>query len=625
MGFKYNPQHHIISKLKPGKQGLVGTIYDKSIKKTKVYKFSTLLNKNGTHEHNIIQSLKKVYYCPYFIADSELVIHTIDSEFENADNIFNLKSKHKIDIDICLSEYINDSRKFTSFIEHSKQVNETIIISILKQSLLAVLMAKQEIGFTHYDLHSENILVQKCPYDDVYVWYDSKLNIPYVIPSLGYLPRIIDYGFSYADSVDNQYIISPLDFMKEGYLSFKTDEFADFRILLTSMLEELYYNRHDNPLFHIQKNIVKKLFKDINIDWGSGWLCDNKSCAVKYLYEMCMKCKQYEYIFESPTIDEHFYAILDLLQVLIKSPIPSDPFPNKSMEEVFNEFMFGFKEFYKHFMKLEYLFETNSVKEDEYIPNPTMGLYIVRSTIDCILATRDEYDEPGKSANAVRKFKNMLFDVIRKNTKFHLPKINYEKYMVSFYVMANALQSLLYREIQYRVKYIDKQYSKMNVETSNDIFYILNYYLDVPYHYTTNTRLIFMDCESKSSKIYKLSSDQSFHINTNCKNSIDVSQFIYDLIENELKPVMTTSSSQSIKSIIYSDNCSTESPNNLVSMQNWSDSEDESDASSTCLDFDIKYDWNIDEEYDSDEEVSSQYKKSILDIEYYAYISDEEE
>lgn len=618
MVFKYNPQHHVIQKLKPGKQGMVGLVYDKANKGCKVYKFSTLLNQNGTHEYNIIKSLLPLaQVCPYFPTNCELVTHEIDCNYEEAENPFELRSKHKLFIDICLTEYMNNSRKYTAFIEHPKQVSDGIIASILKQTLIGTLIASSYNNFTHYDLHSENILVQKCPYNDVYIWYDSKLQVPYVVPSLGYIPRIIDYGFSYSDAAKGESHTTPLDFMKEGYMSFRPDGVADFRILLTSMLEEMYYCRKYNPIFETQKRIVKKLFKGTNIDWGSGWLTDKKACAVKYIYEMCSTCKYKDAIFESPTVDEHFYGILDLIQILIPMPIDSDPFPDKSMKEIFEEFLIGMREFVKHFYKLEGIFEANTYREDEYEPNPTMGLYIIRASIDGVLETRDMYNGPGKSPEAVRKFKNKIQDVINHaNTVYQIPKINYEKYLVSFYVMANAMQSLLYREIHYREQFIARQYQKMPVENSHDIFYIINHYMNIPYHYSDDTRLIFMDSDNLVSKIYNLTETEAFDINTT-EDHIVQAKKIYDMIQ-EKEPIVQTSDRLKLQDLLYKE-CVIESPSNKVNMAEWSES-DESDSSSDDEDFNVKYKWEL-----SDEEGSeSRSKSSARDVEYYANDSGED-
>lgn len=593
MTFVYNPQHHIIQKLKFGKQGIVGLVYDKSTKQTRVYKFSSQLNMLGTHEYKVMKSLDTINsMCPFYTKAFELVNLPVNENFEHSDNPFEIAgNESKFILDVCISEYIEKSRKFTTFVHHYKQVNDNIIISILKQVLLASLVAKNKCGLTHYDLHSDNILVQKCSYNDVYVWYDARNDARYVIPTLGYVPRIIDYGFSYSSALDGTPITTPLDFMKEGYTSIKTDEFSDFRICLVSILEDFYHYRPESELFDVTKRIVKKTFKKLNLDWESGWFIDNKSGASKFLFESMIKNPANKAFFASPTIEEHFYSILGLLQLLMDNPLKSDPLPDKSMTVLFEEFLFGFKEFHKHFVKLEHAFEknVNYKNEKEYEPNPNMGLYIIRCTIECMLKTRDVYLNSAQPKDAVRKFQNLLFDSIRINKKLFDPKINYEKYMVSIYVMANTFQSLLYKEYAYRKQYIDRQHQLSPVTSSNDLFYLINRHLGVPYHYTENSRIIYINEEAGCSQIYKLDQDQCLALNTTGVAG-DLENLMFKYI-GDMKPVIDTTKT-SIQTILAENSATYDSPTNKVGMNDWSDSED-SDLDSDDEDFDVKYDWTL--------------------------------
>lgn len=593
MVFTYDPKRHIITKLKSGKQGLVGLILDKSDKTIKVYKFSTTLNQLGTHEYKIMKSLSTInQISPFFTQAYELVNCNINSNFEEANNPFELTTKYKYNVDVCISEYVGNARKLTSFLRHPKQVNDNIIISLLKQIFVGLLMAQKNVNFSHYDLHSENVLVQKCSYNDVYVWYDHTLKRGYVVPSLGYIPRIIDYGFSYSDNLQGTSITSPLSFMKEGYFSVHPDQFADLRILGVCVLDDLYHYRRDGYLFIYLKRIIKNMFKDTNIDWESGWFVDNRSCAEKFLYENIATHEEYHKYFESPTIDEHFYSMLGCLQLLVNTPLDTDPLPDKSMPELFQEFMYGFKEFYKHFIKLEHLFEENKEQENVYVSNPDMGLYIIRSTVECILATRSNYlnPDPVISKGAVRTFQNTLYDIIRINKKLHLPKINYAKYMVSIYVMVNAFQSLLYREYEYRKWYVCKQYATTGIESSNEVFQIIDTFLNIPYHYTPETRFILMNEEKGVSEIYHLTKEECLKLNEN-------QDMIPDLVHTMLsktEPSVSTNETKSIQQILFSEGQSLDSPNKKVEMNKWSPSDSESEDSDD-EEYNIKYDWSIPE------------------------------
>ena len=241
-----------------------------------------------------------------------------------------------------------------------------------------------------------------------------------------------------------------------------------------------------------------------------------------------------------------------------------------------------------------------------------MGLYIIRASVDGVLETRGEYNGPGKSADAVRKFKNKLFDVIRHaNTVYQVPKINFEKYMVSFYVMANALQSLLFREIYYREQYIDAQYSKMPVENSNEIFHILDHYMKIPYHYCKETRVILMDDENMCAKIYTLNEDECFDLNSS--EDVDVATKLYGKLADKVAVVQTSSKMNVIAMI--NQECNIASPTNKVCMDEWSESESSSDSSDD-EDFDVKYTWEHKDDEDDD-------VKSVYNMEHYGMDDDE--
>jgi hypothetical protein len=281
------------------------------------------------------------------------------------------------------------------------------------------------------------------------------------------------------------------------------------------------------------------------------------------------------------------------------------------MNELFDEFMFGFKEFYKHFVKLEHLFEDNNKLENVYESNPDMGLYIIRTSIDRVLKTKDEYLDKSKSKNAVRIFQNLLFDAIRVNKKLNIPKINYEKYMVSIYVMTNAFQSLLYREYVYRSKYVQNQYSTLGVETPNDIYEIINHYLTVPYHFTPETRFILINEMDGITKFYHLDKEQCLELNENNDTS---SELLYTFL-NEIEPYDTTEN-KTIQNILYSKEQCIDSPNQKVNMKNWSPSDDSENDDSDDEEYNIKYNWSIDSICD---------KVDKKPIEYYGETSGDED
>lgn len=583
--FKYDSKRYDVHLMKRGKQGMVGVMHDTKRNHARVYKFSSSMTMIGTHEYKIIRSLHKIAQslCPAFLKECELLTSVaIDPDFEHAPNPFDvypIKRKNILRLDTCMMEYVDSSKKLTSFVSHPEHVHESIIASLSLQVLINVLIANAYNKFTDYDLHSENILVQKCSYDTVYAWYDSTLNEPYVVPSLGYRPRIIDYGFAYTTAVDGESITSPIDFAKEGYLSYGPDTFADFRVFLVSMLNELHHFRGNSNLFRAQRKVVQTLFGEMNIDWESGWMTDRKACAVKFLYEATEKYAQS--VFESPTMADHFYVLLDLIQTMIELPITVDPCADKTMDDLALEFSASVREFNKHFSKLEHLYEKNMDDEDSYEENSTMGLYMVRVSVLFARTHRKTY-EPSKSPDIIRKFKNYLFDAIRDtNAKFFVPKINFEKYLVSILMMADILQSLLYREIKYRSSYLASQYATVPVPSSRHILQILYRYYKIPYHYSMNTQLHFMNEAKCVMNIYKFKNEDSCTLMNKCMNLAQAARLLFQLLQDDELVLVSPGSTPPTEN----------SPDRSIAMSTWSTSGDSESGTSDDEEYDVKYSW----------------------------------
>ena len=67
-------------------------------------------------------------------------------------------------------------------------------IECLAQLLLALEIAQREIGFTHFDLHYDNIILR--PIDSPYTYIVIIDNIEYTVVCEDFIPTIIDYGYS---------------------------------------------------------------------------------------------------------------------------------------------------------------------------------------------------------------------------------------------------------------------------------------------------------------------------------------------------------------------------------------------------------------------------------------------
>lgn len=624
--FDYDPSRHEVLPFNSGKQGTVGIIYDKKDETAWVYKISTGMNMIATHEYKIMQSLEPVIEIVPFFTKSYTLMNAIVNEDtffmeedddddddecnvnERDENPFNVHGKrYKYITDVHFFEYVKESHSLMKFVCKRKQVDDHIITSLLQQALFASLIAYRMIKFTHYDTHISNILVQKCCYDNVFFW-KHETNC-YVIPTFGYIPRFIDYGFSYTDNAcKNQPMITcPLAFMKEGYFSVHPDQFADMRILCINILEDLYKYRENSDLFSILKDIIKTFFmnteeKKQNIDWKTGWFVDKKQCANRFLFESMRRIPEYKNMLKSSgTLYSRFYEFLYCLQMLTDTNTiieNNETTSNLTIFELFEIFMKAFKIFYRGFVQFEHIFEYNKNIETEYDDNPIMGLYIIRKTIDFIVETRHLYINKETTGKAIVVFKNLLFDMLRENKKHvRLPTIDYDRYIASFYVMNDIYRILLAREYKYRKEYVKKCYDNLP-SCMEDVLYIFNQRLSctLKYKYNENTKIFWVDDTLNKTRVYALSQEQCDTLN-NITDATTVASSIYNMIENAKHVDETMTITRSIFDIMK-DNSMKESPDKKVEMNEWnSDSDNESsdeDESDSDEEFRQRYNWELD-------------------------------
>ena len=182
---------------KNGKQGIVGLSQMNDKEKTQcVFKISRYLNYTILHEYNIMKSLARVNpFCPHFCALRDIKSVKLSSDFRDQNNPFAVNSsQHKFETEVLFMEQVK-GKSLYSLIKNDN-IDDRIIFSALRQTIGAISIAQLEENFTHYDLHSSNILMKPCPKNSValYLFEDKVVSTP----TFGAMPIIIDFGFSYA-------------------------------------------------------------------------------------------------------------------------------------------------------------------------------------------------------------------------------------------------------------------------------------------------------------------------------------------------------------------------------------------------------------------------------------------
>jgi hypothetical protein len=496
---KYQPELNSIIELgdslkfkkllkRSGKQGLLGLFKytDKKGKKHPViFKISLDMNYVIRHEYKIMNDLMKVSpYCHNFCHSISSGTIRIDSNYKQSVNPFSYK-KDSIEVDIMTMEFLDEAKKFYFYIKN-QLVPQEMIFSQIKQVLCATQIAQQECKFTHYDLHSNNVLIKECDPNTFFLYVLNEEN-QYLIPSYGYYPVIIDFGFSYSGACEKSPLHGALAHTDVGFMSSTFDELADPRLFLVSVSFEMdaYRKSHVSRDF---KHLVRGMFKGLQIDWDCGWDKGDDIPAsdyVSYMLEDDMN--------QSPFFAESGHYCVDLLQGLIDLPLRK-----RSYEDISENFNI----FYKEFEIIEELFGSNF-----YL------LYMFKRLIDFAQTYKHEYLNDQTREEATRKFKYDVYTEISKFIKFSNPKIHYERMLCSLIMLSKNVEGILYDAVHEKLEKRNKQKKHLPIKSILDIYPRLDYTFSDSYTLSSNSKIVVIDAIKKQQYEHILTPSQMNELN----------------------------------------------------------------------------------------------------------------
>lgn len=457
--------------LKKGKQGLVGYLINKNTKY--VYKISQYLDFVIDQEYNVMRDLNTIRdYCPHFVKTFAKFRLPITSNYKKALNPFCENKEYKnIISDILVMENIEESKKFFKYIK--KGLPTTVLLSIVKQTLLASLIAYNKVNFTHYDLHSDNIMIKKCNENSVFIYIID--NEYFIVPTYGFYPVIIDFGFSYSKSSDNTQMNCSLAHTKYGFIQCESDKYNDTKLFLCSISKEInkYKNNSNSKKF---RNFVKNNYKRCNLDLDSGWNDEIETNINDIFIENFKKTFN-----KSPFFKNQAEYILDLLQTLIILPLKNKKTNEKTkdlLSLVINEFS----------------------KIENFISDDFFNLFIFKEMIISVNKNRELYTISDTRTEAVTNFKYDILRAIDSVAKFCNPKVNWEKLLCSLLCLSKNLENFCFNEMK-NVRYINnRNYSNMQINKTTEIIEAIEYIIPSHFDFDENTIIYEWNSDTENSK-----------------------------------------------------------------------------------------------------------------------------
>jgi len=463
-----------------GKQGIAGLV---SVgEHTLAFKMSQYINHIIIHESFIMDALTNLRnFCPHFCKNVAICNVPVNGNYRKIPNPFEVSSKHSITTDTLLMEYIDGKKLYTMI--KDPNVSDNIIFSAIKQLLFGISVAQEKIEFTHYDLHSCNVLMKKCNPNYVSLYVLDKDN-QFCVPTFGYCPTIIDFGFSYSNNLTNGPIFSSLAHTDVGFMTNQFDPIADPKLLLVSISEEIKRYRSSSTAT-VFRNIVRNIFSCLDIDWESGW--DNYEIpgAADHILEEIEKITVQSNIF-----NKYPHYCIDIIQTLITLPL---------------------EKLSKNDLEISYSIMVNEFyKIEKELSSSIYHIYIFKKIVDSARKVKQMYHSGTDGRiEAVRTFKADVLDVMRSVADFCSPKnIHYEKLLCSLYCFANASQRILYDVIEVKNAETTEQYSELPLTTVEQIYGAIETNISHNYQYDESSIInIYNSYNETSSSLSDLPSE----------------------------------------------------------------------------------------------------------------------
>jgi hypothetical protein len=487
---------------KPGKQGIVGLLNQKTNKKYKyVFKISQYIDYLVQHENVIMKGLNEISpYCPHFCKTIGTILCDIDSKYKKTKNPFNITSKYPIQKEVLLCEYIDKSYKLYNYIR-SEKISEDILYSTVKQVLLGIAIAQKKKQFSHYDLHSFNIMMKKCNKDVVFLYVFDESN-QFCVPTFGHYPIIIDFGFSYINNMEDGPLWATLAHTDVGFISDRFDWVADPKLFLVSVSKEITKKRKSKKSRRLRR-IVKNIFQPLKIDWDCGWDDLNDKGAADYVTDMLKDYNDCSQLFE----DYDHYCI-DILQSLIILPLEEQDYSN--ITSLYSTWL-------KQWVKIE-----------NEISNPFYNLYILKGVVDAARTNRADYSYLKTRSQAIKSFRTAIYERVNQVSKFcTLKDIHFEKMLCSLLLLSKNIEGVLYDVVSTRMVNKQKEYNKMILKSTEQIYGAIEANIPDEYVYNENTTIFIMDSINESCRMYKIPSEQLEYVNNT--HPMARGTFIYDM------------------------------------------------------------------------------------------------
>lgn len=463
----HDTPYAFIRLFKKGKQGIAGLVKNKSTGKKVAFKVSQHIDYVCEHEETVARRLNELNI-PIFckLVESRLLKVNPDAKAKHP-FIFCTRPILKT---VLFFEYIR-GYSLSKVIKSVHSIDTTVIMSSIKILILCLKAAYSVSHFTHYDLHTSNVIMKKCD-PDKHILIDLGEGDTYSVPTHGYLPVVIDFGFSYIDRVDDGPMYQSLAHTDVGFVSCAPDPFSDVKLFLASVSSHAVRYRRNKTTQRLRK-IVRGIFKRMDVDLDCGWdINDTPPIANKVLENLDEANRDSKGGVISELFERYDHFAMDILGSLVLLPLDIDS------SESFEGMGKTYRIFLKQFRKIE-----------NDILSSFGRLQALKVFTDCARSEMANYYNPDTKQDAVFNFKKKVLrgvDAFTKHVTFK--DLNFEKMLCSMLVFSRHLEAYLCYQLN-RVMNRKKSNYLQNLDTDNtlEIFGVIDLKIQTDKHITEKT------------------------------------------------------------------------------------------------------------------------------------------
>jgi hypothetical protein len=472
----------IVEKIfRSGKQGITGLLKSKKSPCSRiVFKVSQNFDFLVEHEYKIMTILSELEeYCPHFCISPEIIVNPVESKLKQHKNPFDIVTKPIYKF-VLLEDFIQGP-KLGSYIDSQKSLS--VVLSAIKQTMMGIAMS-HDLGFTHYDLHTDNIILNRCNKNNVSLYVFDEDHV-YTVPTNGYCPKVIDYGFSYADALDGTQLSTSFFHTDIGYTNDRFDWMVDAKLFLISVsyqISNVFVHSNNSKKF---KNCIRNMFGELSVDLECGWDdYDGQSILDDLIEELDQGCRIDSFLFKKHTSDS-----LEIVQAMIDLPL-------QPMQD--DDLIISYNLFLKEFKRIE-----------DKVENTVHLFYILRAIIESARRIKDEYKNKETRCAALTMFKNDIFEVVTSVAKFcTLKDLHYEKMLCSLYSLGNCISGFFYKKMNKRVAHRIREYDSSPIKNMYDILNVLYCNFEDTYTYNADTNISVYDRVKKHTYDFKLTKSE---------------------------------------------------------------------------------------------------------------------